>query len=162
MLSNYLIMTLCLTTKAQSTIINSLHNAPIEAHVMRKTGWDKRIFDLVHWDAHEKAFKQLPRFRQHSTSKLLHNLVNTKQQNRLFYGTSSLCPICQHAEETLQHVFTCNHSSVSALRTLCLDKMFRTLETAQTPQPVLDSLKRGFHTWMEDPTRQGVRAPTAG
>jgi hypothetical protein len=155
-------MTLCLTTKAQSTIINSLHNAPIEAHVMRKTGWDKRIFDLVHWDAHEKAFKQLPRFRQHSTSKLLHNLVNTKQQNRLFYGTSSLCPICQHAEETLQHVFTCNHSSVSALRTLCLDKMFRTLETAQTPQPVLDSLKRGFHTWMEDPTRQGVRAPTAG
>jgi hypothetical protein len=94
---------------------------------MRKSGWDKRIFDLVQWDAHEKAFKRLPRFHQHSTSKLLHNLVNTNQQNHLFYGTSSLCPICQHAEETLQHVFTCNHSSVSALRTLCLDKMFRTI-----------------------------------
>jgi hypothetical protein len=40
--------------------------------------------------------------------------------------------------------------------------MFQTLETAQTPQPVLDSLKHGFHTWMEDPTCQGIRAPTAG
>jgi len=129
---------------------------------MWKTGWDKRIFDLVHWDAHEKAFKRLPRFRQHSTSKIFHKLVNTNRQNHLFYGTSSLCPICRQAEETLQHVFTCNHSSASAHRTLCLDKMFRTLENAQTPQPVLDSLKYGFHTWMENPTRQGVRAPTAG
>jgi len=129
---------------------------------MRKAGWDRRVFNLVHWDAHEKSFKRLPRYSRHSPSKILHGLVNTKRQNHLFYETSPLCPICQLAEETMQHLFSCPHSSAVAHRNQCLDKLYHTLTTAQTPEPLLDSLRYGFQTWFSNTPSTLVRAPTAG
>ena len=78
---------------------------------MRKACWTRQTFDMIHWDGHERAFKRLPRFSHHSMAKLLHGLVNTNRQNKLFYGIPASCPICHSMEETLQHVFTCMHPS---------------------------------------------------
>jgi hypothetical protein len=52
------------------------------------------MFDLVHWDAHEQAFKRLHQYHQHSTAKLIHGFVITNRQNNLYYGTTPKCPIC--------------------------------------------------------------------
>jgi ribonuclease HI len=59
-----------LTAKVQPSISSAMHTAPIEEHIMRKAGWDRQVFNLVHWDTHEKSFKRLPRYSRHSTSKI--------------------------------------------------------------------------------------------
>jgi len=151
-----------LTAKAQSTISSAMHTAPIEEHSIRKAGWDRWVFNLVHWDAHEKSFKFLPCYSQHSTSKLLHGLLNTNHQNQLYYGASPLCPICQQVEETLPHVFLCPHPSAVAHRNLRLDKLYQNLEAASTPPLIIDSLRNGFQAWFSNRPPTSVRAPTAG
>jgi hypothetical protein len=58
-----------------------------------------REFKMVHWTAHEKAFKQLTWHQQIHTAKLIHNLANINRQNFLYYKTSPLCPGCDTEEE---------------------------------------------------------------
>jgi ribonuclease HI len=66
-----------LTAKVQSTIVSSLHGGNIERHIMRKANWTRTVFNKIHWDAHRRAFKRLPRYSQHSTAKLIQGLINT-------------------------------------------------------------------------------------
>jgi ribonuclease HI len=149
-----------LTSKIPQTLINSYHNADIEGYIIQKANWNLRVFDLIHWDAHERAFKGLPRFSQHSQAKLLHGLVNTNRQNHKLFGSTNLCPICQAQEETLQHVFTCPHPDAHTHRQKQLDAPYTTLEQVQTPAPVIDTISYGFDSWLQDPNAH-VRAPTA-
>ena len=80
-----------ITSKVQSALQNSFHGSSIEEHILKKTKWTRRVFNLVHWDAHERAFRCLSRGRQYSTAKIIHQLVNTNRQNQLYYGHSPLC-----------------------------------------------------------------------
>jgi hypothetical protein len=103
---------------------------------MQKANGNHRVFDLTHWDAHERSFKRLPRFSQHSQAKLFHGLVNSNRQNHLLYGSTNLCPVCQAHEEALQKVFTCPHPDAHIHHQKQLDALYKTLEQAQTPDPV--------------------------
>lgn len=151
-----------MTAKAARILVDAFHNKPIEDYIMKKAKWDRRTFLLVHWDAHERAFKRLHRYHQHSTAKLIHGLVNTNQQNLMYYGGDSTCPICKSAEETLLHVFTCPHASAVTTRQQSLQTLLSTLETAHTPSPVLDAIRHGFTSWHLQPTSSHARALTAG
>lgn len=151
-----------ITAKAASILVDAYHSSPIVEHIMHKAKWSKATFELVHWDAHEKAFKRLHRYHQHSTAKLIHGLVNTNRQNHLFYGTTSQCPICSSEEETLLHVFTCSHPSAIQHRQSCLEKLLSTLDNTQTPQPIIDTIQYGFQQWTGALDQPYVRAPTAG
>jgi hypothetical protein len=74
------------------------------------------------------------------TSKLLHGLVNTNKQNHLYYGKSSLCPLCQECKESLSHIFTCKHGKAVTSRSQNLTRLTETLLTIRTPQPVIDAI----------------------
>jgi hypothetical protein len=151
-----------ITSKVKSVIQNTLFSSSIKAHIMKKARWTKRTFDLVHWDAHERAFRRLPRYSQHSMAKLVHGLVNTNRQNHLYYGQSFSCPICQGPEETLLHVFTCPNSEAAAYRLLRLDELYTDLLKANTPPPILAAIKHGFSSWLQNPESTDIKAMTAG
>jgi hypothetical protein len=129
-----------MTSKVASTLAVSLHDTPIVAHILRKTGWTQLIFERVHWDAHERAFCQLPRYSQHSMAKLIHSLANTNRQNNLYYEDSSLCPICHEAEETMRHVLTCSHLA-SQHPDKEMTTLIKVLQTAHTPQQIIETLQ---------------------
>jgi len=151
-----------LTAKVQSTLVSSLHGGNIEMHIMRKANWTRTVFNKIHWDAHEKAFKRLPRYSQHSTAKLIHGLINTNRQNFLFYGQSALCPICQQTEETMEHLFTCPHPDAKKSRQQSLSDLQDNLRMINTPIPVIEAIIHGYTVWEQDPTRRSIRALTAG
>jgi hypothetical protein len=130
-----------MTSKVASTLAVSLHDTPIVAHILRKTGWTQLIFERVHWDAHERAFCQLPRYSQHSMAKLIHSLANTNRQNNLYYEDSSLCPICHEAEETMRHVLTCSHPLASQHPDKEMTTLIKVLQTAHTPQQIIETLQ---------------------
>jgi hypothetical protein len=62
-----------ITSKVQTALQNSFHGSPIEEHIMKKTKWTRQVFNLVHWDAHGRAFWRLSRGRQYSTAKIITN-----------------------------------------------------------------------------------------
>jgi hypothetical protein len=69
-----------LASKYYPVISQGHHDQQLQAFILKKTKWSRREFDMVHWDAHEKAFKRLTRHQQIATAKLIHNLANTNQQ----------------------------------------------------------------------------------
>jgi len=151
-----------ITSKLPSILVKSIHEENIIAHIIRKAGWSNATFQKVHWESHERAFCRLPRFHQHYTAKLIHGLLNTNRQNHLYYGQSSLCPICQQAEETMQHVFSCPHPDASLHRQQALEDLLKTLRAIQSPNPVIEAIEHGFNQWHTNPLCRQVRAVTAG
>jgi hypothetical protein len=129
---------------------------------MKKTGWTRQTFDLDRWIGHERAFRCLPRYSQHSMAKLIHGLVNTNHQNRLYYGTSPMCSICQSEEETLLHVFTCPHQMAVTHHHKCLTDFRNDLVNAGTPDPIIQAVYHGFTQWTLKPDSIDIRSLTAG
>jgi hypothetical protein len=80
----------------------------------------------------------------------------------MYYNSSLLCPICQEAEENLQHVFSCQHGTATQHRHTSLAQLLNTLQAAQTPQPIVDAIQYSFHQWWDSPTSVEVRPLTAG
>jgi len=149
-------------TKIKSVLVTSMHEDNIVAHILKKSRWTRRVFDKVHWDAHERAFSRLPRPSQYSTAKLIHGLINTNKQNHLYYGQSSMCPICNEEEESVDHVFQCSHPEAVQHCQKCLDTLTTTLQHHRTPQPIIDAISHGFTSWFQRTDPQVVRAQTAG
>ena len=89
-----------ITNKLYSTMSIALHRQGLITYIKEKNGWTDNTFNLIHWNAHETAFKSMTRNNKIMTAKLIHSLVNTNKQNQKFYGKSPLCPCCKTAEET--------------------------------------------------------------
>jgi glutaredoxin len=151
-----------ITSGISNTLVTSLHDAQLVAHLQRKYGWTSQTFGKIHWDAHERAFRHLPYFYQYSTGKLVHSIVNTNRQNHIFYGQSSLCPICHEAEETLTHVFTYAHPHATDHRLRRFEDLIKTLTMTQTPTTIIDAIRHGFSHWWKDPASFQARSLTAG
>jgi hypothetical protein len=92
-----------ITNKLRLLMAQALHRDTIISHILKKTKWTNRTFQLIHWDAHELAFKRLSRSRQITTAKLIHELVNTNVQNQRYYNKSPICACCLTEEETFAH-----------------------------------------------------------
>lgn len=141
-----------------------LHIDNLRRHIIKKTHWSQSTFDLIHWNAHGTAFKQLTTAQQISTAKLIHQLANTNRQNHLYYKTSPTCPCCQEAEETFEHVLLYPAEAVANHREIALQELTTSLEKLATPPPVVEAIIHGTLSWLNhshDGTR-AVRAQVAG
>jgi hypothetical protein len=101
------------------------------------------VFQQIHRDAHGLAFKHHTKNSQMMIAKLIHNLVNTNQQNHKYYGKSPLCPSCNVAIETLSHVLTCQFSEAAANRTKALSILQGDLVAIDTPYKVIEAITHG-------------------
>jgi hypothetical protein len=96
-----------ITSRLYRTLATCLYRKSLTNYILQKTGWSQRVIDMVNWDVHGQAFCRLSRQQKISTTKLLHKLINTNCQNRIYYGTSDLCPCCGIHEESFHHLLTC-------------------------------------------------------
>jgi len=92
---------------------------------------------------HEWAFFRLSRGRQYSTTKIVHELVNTNRQNHLYYGHYPLCPLCNQEEETFQHVLV--FPQAVTIQNAALEELIKSLRAIQTPDPVIEVIQHDFH-----------------
>jgi hypothetical protein len=102
---------------------------------------------MVNWDAHGQAFHRLSRQQKISTAKLLHQLINTNRQNKLYYRISDLCRGCGLHEESFHHLLTCPDSSMVDCRVAALDNLLTSLKAIGTPNQIVDALKHDFQSW---------------
>jgi hypothetical protein len=153
-----------ITTRLYSTMSVALHRRGFITYLQTKHGWSDYVFNLIQWDAHEKAFKNLPRHKKIAMAKLIHNLVNTNLQNQKFYGKSPLCPSCQTSEETWAHVFTCGSKGSIESRIIALQVLQKDLAAINTPEEVIAAITHGMEMWERSQTHPQlpVHALTAG
>jgi hypothetical protein len=127
---------------------------------MKKSKWSRRIFDMVDWEAHGLAFRHLSHQQKITTTKLLHQLINTDRQNHLYYGDSTLCPCCKLEEETFIHVLSCADGSTANHHDLAQAQLTSSLNHIGTPKQIIEAIEHGFKNWLHP--IHPVRAPMAG
>jgi hypothetical protein len=151
-----------ITTKLYHTLHTAQHSDSLRNHIIGKANWSPQVFNMADWDAHERSYKCLTRHQKITTSKLLHQLVNTNRQNRLYYGESDKCPCCNQMEETFQHVLQCSKQSATRHRQIAFSQLIDSLKASGTPGPLLDALTHGMNKWNLSTDPIHLRALTAG
>jgi hypothetical protein len=98
------------------------------------------------------------------TAKLIHGLANVNKQNQLYYNASPVCPCCQEAEESFEHVLTCHSDLSSIQREQSLQALIKGLQLINTPEKVIEAMVAGTEAWIASSvnTIGRVHAPTAG
>jgi hypothetical protein len=153
-----------ITNKLRSLMAQALHRPALVSHLIRKNKWEERTFHLVHWDAHEMAFKRLTSSCQITTAKLIHDLVNTNVQNYRYYNISPKCPCCLTVDETFHHVLSCSSTTAAEYREQALQQLQKDLKSINTPSEVVDALSHGKTMWLKRQIDSDctVRASTVG
>jgi hypothetical protein len=133
-----------ITSKLNKTMSKVLHSPNFVKYMQKKHGWTHTVFDQIHWDAHELAFKWHTKNSQVMITKIIHNLVNTNQQNHKYYGKSPLCPSCNLEVETLPHVLSCQSPGASKSRAQALSVLQADLTMIGTPPSVIAVITHGI------------------
>jgi len=134
------------------------HSQSIIDYILSKTKWTMAVFNRVDWDSHHRAFRRLTRFQRISTTKMVHNLMNTNRQNSLLYGTSNSCPGCAAQEETFEHVIRCQFGLTTIARIDSLSQLENKLKHIGTPLPVIQVIMGGFKDWLDPHFPAGARS----
>jgi hypothetical protein len=137
-----------ITSKFYKMVSLAHHEQPLISYIMKKANWSSVTFHSVDWDAHSRAFNRLTRFQRIGMAKIIHNQSNTNRQNRLLYGQSDLCPGCDQAEETFEHVLRCTHGATSSIRASLLATLETSLKAIATPPLVIEVIMGGFTDWL--------------
>jgi hypothetical protein len=151
-----------ITSKLYMTLHDTLHSTKLQQHIMKKHSLPLQVFNQIHWDAHEKSFVKLTRHQKIHTCKLIHALVNTNRQNKLYYGTTNICPMCQQTEETFLHVPRCSSEPVSTIHQALLTQLLDSLLSINTPRQILLSIQYGMQQWVSETDPSTVHAPSRG
>jgi hypothetical protein len=149
-----------ITTKLYKTLLKAKHSSTLQRHVQKKGNWSGNIFAQINWSAHERAFSSLLR-QKIVTSKMLHHLMNTSCQNKLYYGSLDQCPYCNRAAESFSHVLSCCDPSAATDRDSAFTQLMTALSNIKTPLLIIEAIKHGTKHWL-DPGSIRVRALTAG
>ena len=67
-----------------------MYRASVQVTICKQEGWSTHQFNQVDWLAHEFAFQSTWSSKWVTFTKLVHNLLNTNEQNYRFYGKSEM------------------------------------------------------------------------
>jgi hypothetical protein len=97
-----------ITRDSQKWILEKAGEIPIRQYYEDKYGWEKDTFHDIDWETQKKAISTYPDNDQRRILKFNHEWLPTSK--RMFReGTDKLpsCRICNHLEETNDHLLTC-------------------------------------------------------
>jgi hypothetical protein len=150
-----------INTHLLQTLRKERHSANLQEKLMKDNKWSKAQFDLVDWESYHKAILTVPRAHRTSIVKLSHQLWNTNHQNSKYYGQDASCHACSNHPETLDHVYTCSHPSVSEPRQEALQQFNQALGKI-SPSNIAETIIAGLNQWIAYPNNSSYVSPTAG
>jgi hypothetical protein len=153
-----------LTSKLQQFISSQLYSKSLQDTICKNENWTCETFQLVDWNAYQKAFTSASRSHRISLCKISHRLVNTNSQNKKYYNKPDICPCCNLLPETFAHVLNCSSDETSIQRKAQQQLLKTKLLALQTPSPIVNAILQGLQQWERqqlDITLK-LRAPTYG
>lgn len=137
------------TSRLLQLVKSSIHDKLLKDNIIQRAIRNPADFDRVDWDAYSAAFHQCNRLHQLSITKLVHGLYHTQHEANKIYGSSPMCPCCNHGMETLSHDFTCPADLPATNWHTAIDSLTTTLENLHTPlklmQVLMDSVPMNIH-----------------
>ncbi len=141
-----------ITNRLHPLMAQSLHRQALISHIIKRNRWEERTFQMIHWDAHEMAFKHLTRSRQLSTATLKNELANTNVQNHKYYNKSQKCSCCSTMDQTSSHVLSRSSTLSTKHRNQALQEVRKDLQRIYTPLDVIKALCHGTNLWLHRQT----------
>jgi hypothetical protein len=119
----------------------------ITAETPKDNQWTHQQFTQIDWKAFHIAFCRVPRSHRLSITELSHQLWNTNCQNNKYYGQSTVCPICQHPNETIAHIFQCPHEDAASDRKGALEVLSTNFKNG-SPHILQEVIMSGIQQWI--------------
>jgi len=144
-------------------ITDENYRNPLQAKLQKDNQWDDDTYNHVSWKDYNNALQALPRSQRISITKMSHQFWNTNQQNFRYYGQDCKCPLCEVEDETLHHIYCCQHESAVVARQLALETLRNMISkpTLATLLQIIDAAMTQetqghseftLHTWPEEIT----------
>jgi len=138
-----------ITSNHKRLIRNASLLPPLKLYIIERGGWEAAAWDLVDWNAHGKALNQLPIFKRHTISKFTfkwlptnHNMAKRSPlQNKC-------CPLCQHDDETDDHMCQCKHEGAQNIANEQLQELRNILQKYSTDPTLRTLLVQGVYGWI--------------
>lgn len=99
--------------KRISQVINS---TGIKDKILQDMKWETTVLDSIDWESIENSLLCFSRPTRVKYTKLMFGLHQTNDRNNKYYGTTELCPCCNKARETFDHLLECNSPVASESR----------------------------------------------
>ena len=153
-----------ITSKMKQIVYEQLFQEPLINTICKRFKWSPEAFQKVDWDIFGKTFRTYSKFSQIGIAKFVHGQWNTGAQKVKFkQDDQGLCPCCNSALETTEHVFRCTAETAVTFREKELQQLSEFLSEQELPTPLKQCLLYGIMEWtrgeMETPS---FLAPTRG
>jgi hypothetical protein len=106
-----------ITRDSQKWILQKAGEVPITHHYSNRHDWQKDNFEDIDWDTQQKALATYPENDQRRILKFVHGWLPTnKHLFREGVEASPKCQLCEHLEESNDHLLACSHTSMENIR----------------------------------------------
>ena len=121
--------------------ILTAHGTPaIRDYCMAKYKWTDSIFDSVDWKTIGTARKKCSKTELMQTSKIMHDWLPVMHMYGHVTGLQQ-CPACTHQDETLDHLFHCQHPALTRTRETALTTLVQKGKTLRIPHIFTDTIR---------------------
>jgi hypothetical protein len=140
-----------ITSKLDFHVLRARWTLQVIDYCTTKYGWDHSTFNDIAWRPIGAARRRCTPTQLMQTSKIMHNWLPIKHMLSHSQG-SPVCPLCTHADETLDHIFRCPHPVLAAKREILLEELRKKGLRIGIPRVVINALSGFLLTYITGDT----------
>jgi hypothetical protein len=126
-----------ITSKLDSHVLRARWTPQVIEYCIDKYGWDLSTFNNIEWKTIGAARRRCTPTQLMQMSKIMHDWLPVKHMTSHAQG-SAVCPLCAHADETLDHIFCCPHPVLAAQREILLEELRKKGLRVGIPRGIID------------------------
>jgi hypothetical protein len=133
------------TSDMNNQLTSQMHDGNMRSFLMQKESWYPQTFDVINWNASERALRRLSKNRQMNVVKLCHNYYHTGSRHVKFYRGDHPCCFCQETKEDWRHILNCPSLDASYHRDASWQKVNKDMQMWRLPADFWTALEKGLH-----------------
>jgi hypothetical protein len=128
-----------ITSKLDSHVLRARWTPQVINYCLDKYSWDRLTFNNIAWKRIGAARRRCTPTQLMQTSKIMHGWLPVKHMLSHTQG-STVCPLCTHTDETLDHIFHCPHPVLAAKREMLLEELRKKGLRIGIPRVIMDAI----------------------
>jgi hypothetical protein len=141
-----------ITTNIANTIRYANSTPQVTKFYTKKYHWNKTTFNDIDWENHGIAITNSSPNNKKFIRKMIHQWLPTLAHPSLDnIATGKLCPSCKNKQETQQHLFECDHSTMINAWNTASDELYNQLSKTPLDPTLIKLLVLSTRSWY-DPT----------
>ena len=148
------------TRDIERTIQEKLFFTPLQDYMCDRFNWSINTFESIDWGIFSRVYSQFPRSRKFFYQFGWKKLPTGARLNARESRFDDRCPSCLCPDESVDHVFRCNHADRRQWRKTLIQGIRTRLSTYLDPD-LLDIICIGLHGYFRDDTAGLIPRPVS-